>query len=66
MASDPVCGREINEDQARQSSGMTTHGANEVDPTQGTRSFHEGKWYYFCSLECRSAFIANPASYLKS
>lgn len=65
MAIDPVCGQEIDESDARQSTGMTEHGAPEVDPTQGTRRFHEGKWYYFHSLECRSKFLAEPATYIK-
>jgi YHS domain-containing protein len=30
----------------------------------GTRSFHNGVWYYFCSLECRTKFLASPDAYL--
>jgi YHS domain-containing protein len=66
MAFDPVCGAEIDEERARQSSGVTLHGASEIDPAQGTRTFHEGRWYYFCGLECRSKFLANPDQYVET
>ncbi len=64
MAKDPVCGKEIDEQAVRAVTGQTIHGAQEVDPTQGTRRFHDGKWYYFCSLDCRSQFLANPSAYI--
>jgi YHS domain-containing protein len=41
------------------------HGASEVDPQMGTRSFHNGQWYYFCSLECRTKFLGSPNTYLE-
>ncbi len=63
MAKDPVCGKEIDEAEARAQTGQTSHGASEVDPLQGTRMFHDGTWMYFCGLECRSKFIASPATY---
>ena len=63
MPKDPVCGKDIDEAGARARTGQTTHGASEVDPSQGTRSFHNGKWYYFCSLDCRSKFLAGPSKY---
>ena len=63
MAKDPVCGKEIDEDQARSQTGQTMHGASEVDPQQGTRMFHNGSWRYFCGLECRSKFMASPDTY---
>ena len=66
MAKCPVCGRDVDETAARASTGQTAFGAKEVDPRQGTRRFHEGKWYYFDTLDCRSKFIANPATYLKT
>ena len=65
MRVDPVCGQEIDEDEARTQTGTTTHGAAEVDPQQGTRSFHDGAWYYFCGLDCRTKFLASPATYLE-
>ena len=43
---------------------QTAHGANEVEPSEGTRRFHDGKWYYFTSMECRSLFMANPDKYI--
>ena len=63
MAKDPVCGKAINEAQARSQTGQTMHGATEVDPRQGTRMFHNGHWYYFCGLQCRSKFMASPQTY---
>ena len=44
MTNCPVCGREIDEAAARAETGQTAHGAAEVDPTKGTRSFHDGTW----------------------
>ena len=64
MAKDPVCGIEIDEGEARAQTGQTMHGASEVDPQQGTRSFHNGRWYYFCGLDCRTKFLAAPLTYL--
>ena len=65
MAIDPVCGIEIDLDQAREQVGETLHGAAEVDPKKGTRAFHDGQWYYFHSADCRSKFLFSPDSYLK-
>jgi len=61
----PVCGREIDEAAARVETGQTAHGAAEVDPSKGTRSFHDGTWYYFDTLACRSKFMVNPLTFLK-
>ena len=44
MAKDPVCGKEIDQEQARAQTSQTRHGASEVDPSQGTRIFHDGSW----------------------
>ena len=65
MARDPVCGIDIDEAAARAETGQTMHGATEVDPSKGTRRFHDGKWYYFCSLACRNKFISAPDTYLE-
>jgi YHS domain-containing protein len=65
MAKDLVCGKEIDEAEARQQTGQTLHGASEVDPQMGTRRFHNGQWYYFCGLECRTKFMASPETYLE-
>ena len=64
MASDPVCQTNIDEMSARIQTGQTLHGAMEVDPQKGTRGFHNGEWYYFCSLDCRNKFMISPDSYL--
>ena len=64
MAQDLVCGRDIDEAQARSQTGQTMHGASEVDPGQGTRIFHNGQWLYFCGLECRIKFMSSPETYL--
>lgn len=66
MAKDPVCGREIDTTQQQASVGRTVVGAPEVNPEFGTRRFHDGKWYTFCSLDCRSRFMASPDQYLKT
>ncbi len=65
MPSDLVCGKEIDEAAARAETGQTRYGATEVDPQAGTRRFHDGKWYYFCSLECRTKFMGSPETYLE-
>ena len=66
MARDPVCGKEIDEAALRAEVGRTPHGAPVVDPEKGVRRFHEGKWYTFCSLDCRSKFMANPEKYIQA
>jgi YHS domain-containing protein len=65
MAQCPVCGGDIDEAAARMTTGFTAHGAAEADPKQGTRQFHDGKWFYFDSLECRSKFLARPEAYTR-
>ena len=64
MAKDVVCGKEIDEEQARTQTSQTVHGATEVDPAQGTRIFHDGQWLYFCGMDCRIKFLASPDTYL--
>lgn len=66
MATCPVCGSTVDEEAAKQTTGFTAHGAQETDPTKGTRQFHEGQWVYFDSLECRSKFLRNPDAYAKA
>ncbi len=63
MATCPVCGSPVDEKAAQAASGITAHGASETDPTEGTRQFHDGKWMYFDSLECRSKFLVSPENY---
>lgn len=66
MATCPICGAKVDEAAAKQASGLTAHGAKETDPSRGTRQFHDGRWVYFDSLECRSKFLQAPAQYIKS
>jgi YHS domain-containing protein len=65
MATCPVCGAAVDEAAAKQATGLTAHGANETDPTKGTRQFHDGKWVYFDNLECRAKFLRSPDQYAK-
>ncbi len=58
MAQCPVCGKNVDEAAVRAATSQTTFGAREVDPSKGTRQFHDGQWYYFDSLQCRSKFMA--------
>lgn len=53
-----ACGKDIDQSAADAKTGQTTHGAREVDPTKGTRIFHDGGWRYFCSLPCRTKFMS--------
>jgi YHS domain-containing protein len=64
MAIDPVNGVEVDEKAASETTGHTWHGANEVDPTKGTRYFYDGTWYFFSSVGNRLKFIADPAAYI--
>ncbi len=41
--------------------------AKEVDPEQAScTSQHRGKTYYFCSLQCKQLFDAEPSAYIAS
>jgi len=64
MAQCPVCKNTVNEDANKAQTGMTPGGAKEVDPTAGTRQFHDGTWYYFDTIECRNKFTRDPDSFL--
>jgi RND family efflux transporter MFP subunit len=50
LSLDPVCGMEVDEVRAK-AMGMTT--------------VHEGKTYYFCSMECKEQFERNPGQYIQ-
>jgi YHS domain-containing protein len=63
MAKDPVCGKEIDVEAVRSGGSRTAEGVAVVDPLQGTRSLHNGTWYYFCSIECRKDFMGTPEKY---
>ncbi|HWO93756.1 MAG TPA: hypothetical protein VNL92_03240 [Dehalococcoidia bacterium] len=64
MAKDPVCGAEVDEARVNQQAGTVQAGAPQTDPVYGTKRFHEGTWYYFCSLACRQKFMASPGQYV--
>ena len=66
MAQCPVCGAHRRRGGSAATTGFTAHGASETDPTKGTRQFHDGKWVYFDSLECRSKFLTNPEQYTRA
>jgi YHS domain-containing protein len=59
-----VCNKPIDIDGAENKTGETAFGAKEIDPTKGTRQFHEGEWYYFDTLNCRTKFTVSPQRYL--
>jgi YHS domain-containing protein len=61
MAQCPICGANVDEAAVRASTSQTAFGAAEVDPSKGTRQFHDGKWYYFDTLECRQKFMAQQS-----
>ena len=65
MATCPVCQKSVDEAAAKAQSGMTPGGAKEVDPKAGTRQFHDGKWYYFDTIECSNRFSQRPDNYVK-
>ncbi len=65
MAVDIVCGKEINKAAVNEAVGNIPAGAPETDPSQGTKSFYDGTWYYFCSMACRLKFIATPDDFLQ-
>jgi len=58
-----VCGSEIAQSM-EDAVGQTSSGANEIDPTKGTKRFWDGRWYYFDSLACRSRFEASPDEFV--
>lgn len=48
MARDPVCGMQVDEQEARQ---------------KGLTSEHQGQTYYFCGPGCKREFDQNPQQY---
>ena len=60
----PVCSINIDIEGADSKTGETAFGAKEVDPSKGTRQFHDGEWYFLCSLGCRTKFTMSPQRYL--
>lgn len=66
IVKDPVCGREINTEDLEQTVGSIAAGALEVDPSKGTKRFHDGQWYFFHNLDCRMKFVSQPEAYIAS
>ncbi len=64
MKVDPVCGRDVDDVAINRPESQVFGGASETDPVHGTKRFHDGRWFYFCSLDCRQKFVTNPAEYL--
>jgi YHS domain-containing protein len=62
---DPVCRREVNADAINEHVGKVAGGAGQTDPGHGTKWFHDGRWIYFCSVDCRRQFMAEPARFMK-
>ncbi|MDO8693434.1 MAG: hypothetical protein Q7J51_05000 [Sheuella sp.] len=60
----PVCKKPIDQQAAESKTGETAFGAKEIDPSKGTRQFHDGVWYYFDTLNCRTKFTVSPQRYL--
>ena len=64
IVKDLVCGVEVDTDAISGAVTETTSGVPETDPTNGTKRFHDGEWYYFHNLACRMKFISAPDAYL--
>ncbi len=66
MVKDPVCGKEIDDKKVDAADSHSTAGAPVIDPSAGTKRYHDGRWYYFCGMGCRQRFIASPARYIQA
>lgn len=66
MVKDPVCGKDVDNERIDAAESRAVSGAPLTDPSFGTKSFYDDKWYYFCSMACRQRFIASPARYLQA
>lgn len=64
LALDLVCGREIAEGDVDAVTGHVPGGAPERGSGTGAKRFYRGRWYYFCSLECRLKFMATPDEWI--
>lgn len=64
MVKDVVCGKEVDADLIDSGVSTVFGGAPQTEPSYGTKRFHDGKWYYFCSMACRQKFIASPTGYI--
>ena len=66
LVRDVVCGREVDTDAVNRQVATDYGGVGETDPSHGTKRYYKGKWYYFCSLECRMKFTVNPEQYIEA
>ena len=64
LALDLVCGREVAEGDVDAVTGHVPGGAPERGSGRGAKRFYRGRWYYFCSLECRLKFMATPDDFI--
>lgn len=53
MPKDPVCGKDLEPGSVSLTSGRGP-----------TKHYHDGVWYYFCSLRCRSLFVNGIEGYV--
>ena len=65
LAVDLVCGREVDEGDVDAVTGHVAGGAPERAGGIGAKRFYRGRWYYFCSLECRLRFMATPDAFIE-
>lgn len=66
LAVDLVCGREVDERDVDAVTGHVPGGAPERATGIGAKRFYRGRWYYFCSLECRLQFMATPDQFIEA
>jgi len=46
--------------------GHVPGGAPERAAGIGAKRFYRGRWYYFCSIECRLQFMATPDQFIEA
>ena len=59
-----VCGKPIDPEAIKSGGSRTKADVAVINPEQGTRQLHEGRWFYFCGNDCRSQFIGTPDRYI--
>ncbi len=61
---DIVCGRPVTDADAQDKSGWPPAQGGDKGTIAATKRYHEGQWFYFCSLACRQKFITSPNTYI--
>ena len=61
---DVVCGKPVTDPDAQDQSGWPPARAVDKGVIAATKCYHEGQWFFFCSLACRQKFIASPDTYI--